>query len=100
MAEVTVSARVPKDIAKDIDKLMREEKLEKSACIRKLLAYALQKWRERKALLRLENGEISFTKAAELAGLSVWEFADLVKREGLVWLKSEKLKEDIQKALS
>lgn len=52
----------------------------------------MSKTYERKALSRLERGELSFTKAAELAKLNVWEFADLVRQENIVWLKSEKLK--------
>ncbi len=47
-------------------------------------------WREQRALKSLEEGKVSFLRAAQMAGLSVWELADLVCENGIVWIKSEK----------
>lgn len=100
MTEVSVSARVPEDIFKELETFMKEESLEKSASIRKLLAEGLQHWKQQKALKSFEEGKVSFLKAAEMAGLSVWELADLVREKGIVWIKSEKfIRRDIEKAL-
>ncbi len=100
MTEVSVSARVPEDVFKELEAFMKEESLEKSASIRKLLAEGLQHWKQQKALKSLEEGKASFLKAAEMAGLSVWDFADLVREKGIVWIKSEKfIRKDIEKAL-
>jgi len=35
-----------------------------------------------KALKFLEEGKVSFLKAAQMAGLSPWDFADLVREKG------------------
>jgi predicted HTH domain antitoxin len=79
---------------------MKEESLEKSASIRKLLAEGLQHWKEQQALENLKEGKVTFLKAAEMAGCSVWDFADLVREKGIVWIKSEKfIRSDIKKAL-
>jgi predicted HTH domain antitoxin len=79
---------------------MKEESLGKSASIRKLLAEGLQHWKERRALKSLEEGKVSFLKAAQMAGLSARNFADLVREKGIVWIKSEKfIRSDIKKAL-
>jgi predicted HTH domain antitoxin len=100
MTEISVSARIPEDVFKELEAFMREESLEKSASIRKLLAEGLQHWKEERALKSLEDGKISFLKAAEMAGLSVWDFADLVREKGIIWIKSEKfIHKDIKKAL-
>jgi predicted HTH domain antitoxin len=100
MTEISVSARIPEDVFKELEAFMREESLEKSASIRKLLAEGLQHWKEERALKFLEEGKISFLKAAEMAGLSVWDFADLVREKGIIWVKSEKfIHKDIKKAL-
>ncbi len=100
MTEVSVSARVPEDVFKELEAFMKEESLEKSASIRKLLAEGLQHWKQQKALKSLEEGRASFLKAAEMAGLSVWDFADLVRERGIIWVKSEKfIRRDIEKAL-
>jgi predicted HTH domain antitoxin len=100
MTEISISARIPEDVFKELEAFMKEESLEKSASIRKLLAEGLKHWKEQKALNSLEEGKVSFLKAAEMAGLSVWEFADLVQEKGIVWIKSERfIRRDIKKAL-
>ena len=51
-------------------------------------------------LKTLEKGKVSFLKAAQMAGVSVWELADAVREKGSVWIKSEKfIRGDIEKAL-
>ncbi|SNQ60668.1 UPF0175 family protein [Candidatus Methanoperedens nitratireducens] len=100
MTEISVSARIPEDVFKELEAFMREESLEKSASIRKLLAEGLQHWKEERALKSLEEGKVSFLKASEMAGLSVWDFTDLVREKGIVWVKSENfIHKDIKKAL-
>lgn len=94
-----ISTRVPKELEEGIEELMRAEKLEKSAAVRKLLRTGLEQWRQRRAIELLERGEVTFNKAAEIAGLDVWSFADLVRRSGVVWIKSvEAIKADIRAA--
>ena len=100
MTEVSISARVPEDFLKELEIFMKEESLEKSASIRKLLAEGLQHWKERRALKCLEEGKVTFLKAAEMSGISVWELADIIREKGIVWIKSEKyIAKDIEKAL-
>ena len=49
MTEISVSARIPEDIFKELKTFMKEESLEKSASIRKLLSEGLQHWKEQQA---------------------------------------------------
>ncbi|GFO96733.1 hypothetical protein ig2599ANME_0923 [groundwater metagenome] len=99
MTEVSVSARIPDEVFRELETFMKEESLEKSASIRKLLSEGLQHWKERRALKALEEGKMSFMKAGQMSGLSVWDFADLVREKGIVWIKSEKfVSSDIKKA--
>ncbi len=100
MTEISVSARIPEEVFKELETFMKEESLEKSASIRKLLAEGLQHWKDQRALKSLEEGSVTFLKAAEIAGRSVWDFADLVREKGIIWIKSEKfIESDIEKAL-
>lgn len=39
------------------------------------------------ALELLRERKITFNKTAEIAGLSLWEFADLVKQYKIEWIK-------------
>lgn len=55
---------------------------------------------EQRALKSLEEGNVTFLKAAEMAGLSVWDFAEIVREKEIVWVISEKfVLSDIKKAL-
>lgn len=100
MTEISVSARIPDYIYKDIETFMKEESLEKSASIRKLLAEGLHHWKEERALKLLEEGKVSYLNAAQMSGISVWELADIVREKGIVWVKSgEYITRDIEKAL-
>jgi len=100
MTEISVSARIPEDIFKELETFMKEESLEKSSSIRKLLAEGLQHWKEQRALKSLEDGKVTFLKAAEMSGISVWDLADIVREKGIVWIRSEKyVSSDIEKAL-
>lgn len=100
MTEISISARIPEDILSELETFMKEESLEKSASIRKLLAEGLRHWKEQRAIKFLEEGKVTFLKAAEMSGISVWELADIVREKGIVWIKSEKyINRDIEKAL-
>ena len=100
MSEISISARIPQDVFQELETFMKEESLEKSASVRKLLAEGLQHWKEQRALESFKEGKVTFLKAAEMAGCSVWDFADLVREKGIVWIKSEKfIHSDIKKAL-
>ena len=91
----TVSVRLSKDIMKDLEEFLKEEKLDRSSGLRKLLIEAIGEWKKRRALEKLARGEVSFSKAAEMAGMDVWSFAALVKESGISWAK-EGIREDLE----
>ncbi|MCG7849788.1 MAG: UPF0175 family protein [ANME-2 cluster archaeon] len=100
MTEISISARIPEDVFQELETFMKEESLEKSASIRKLLSEGLHHWKEERALKLLEEGKVSFLKAAQMSGISVWDLADIIRENGVVWIKSEKyLADDIKRAL-
>jgi predicted HTH domain antitoxin len=92
----TISTRVNEKLMEDIEEFMEEEKLDKSITLRKLIAEALEEWKKEKALDLLEKGRITFTKAAEIAEMNVWDFSNLVKEKKIAWIKDgEKIEKDI-----
>lgn len=100
MPEISISARIPQDLFQELETFMKEESLEKSASIRKLLTEGLQHWKEQRALKSLEEGKVTYLKAAEMAGVSAWDFADIVRERESVWIRSRKnIIGDIEKAL-
>ncbi|SDR30717.1 UPF0175 family protein [Natronobacterium texcoconense] len=91
----TISTRVPDDLEAELEDYLEAERLDRSTAVRKLLAEGLEEWRREQALDRLEDGEVTFTRAAEIAGVSTWEFASLAEDRGIIWVSSEHLESDL-----
>lgn len=91
----TISARVPDELEAELEAYLDEEHLDRSTAVRKLLAEGLAEWRRDRALERLADGTVSFTRAAELADLSVWDFARLARERDVTWVDGAHLKADL-----
>ncbi len=91
MTEVTVSARIPKELEKEVERLMRDEHLEKSAALRKLLHLGVDNYRLDRALRDLREGKVSLSKAAQDAGVTVWELIDEAARRRVPWVDDDAL---------
>jgi predicted HTH domain antitoxin len=79
----TLTTRAPDTLAKEIDNIAKEEHLDRSSLIRRLLADAVKEWRKSKALSMYSERKVSIGKAADIAKLSIWEMLDLIKEKGL-----------------
>ena len=97
MTEVTVSARIPREMEKEVEGLMREEHLEKSAALRKILHLGLEGYRRERALRLLSEQKVTLSRAAEIAKVSVWEMLALVKERRITWVDDDVL-EDLREA--
>ena len=91
----TISARVPDELEDELETYLEAERLDRSTAIRKLLGEGLEEWRRDQALERLQAGEVTFSKAAELAGMSVWDFASLVDERDVTWVDEDHLEADL-----
>ena len=96
MTEVTISTRIPTDLEKELEKYMKEEHLERSAAVRKLLFRSLQEWREKYALTLLEEGRVTISKAAEISGMDIWSFVARVKELKIQWVKDADIAKDLE----
>lgn len=92
----TISAWVPNELEEELEAYLDAENLDRNAAIRKLLAEALEEWRREQALEQLAAGTITFSKAAERAGTSVWDFAQLAKARDITWVADEQLDADLE----
>lgn len=91
----TISARVPDEIEEELETYLEEENLDRSTAIRKLLAEGLDEWRKERALRKLEANEVTFTRAAELAGVSTWDLAQLAREREITWVGRDGLERDL-----
>ena len=93
-----LAVRIPEEIEKEILELIEREKLDRATVVRTLLEMGIAEWRKQTALELLRDGKLTFAKAAEMAKLSLWEFADLVKQRNVEWVRytSEEIDKEIK----
>lgn len=91
-----LAVRIPAEVEEEINEIVEQEKLDKATVVRNLLEAGISEWRKQMALELLQKGKITFAKAAEIAKLSLWEFADLVKQCKVEWVRytSEELENE------
>ena len=92
----TISARLPEDIEAQLERYLEEEQLDRSTAVRKLLADGLAEWRMERALGQLDRGEVTFLRAAELAGVSPWDLATLARKRDVTWVGGDQLADDLE----
>jgi len=91
----TISTRVPAELEAELEAYLEAERLDRSTAVRKLLAEGLEAWRRERALDRFADGEVSLSRAAELADLSVWEFTRVVEASDAAWVSRDHLEADL-----
>jgi predicted HTH domain antitoxin len=89
--------RVPAELEQEILEIIKKEKIDKATVVRNLLETGITEWRKQTSIELLQKGKATFAKAADIAKLSLWEFADLVKQRNVEWVRYEP--EDIEKEL-
>lgn len=90
-----ISARVPDDLEEELEAYLEAEQLDRSTAVRKLLAEGLATWRKEHAIRTLDAGEVTFGRAAELAGMSVWDLARLAEERDVTWVDDDHLGDDL-----
>lgn len=96
MAE-TISVRLDKDILKDLSKIEKRWRADRSESVRRLLAEAIHSHKIKNALEMLRQHKISIGKAAEDCGVSLWEMLDIARQENIGWTAYSK--SDLEKDL-
>ncbi len=78
-----ISIILPDDLKEEIDKLRELYKEDQSTYIRKLLWKSIAQEKLDYALREYINDKISIGKAAEIAGISIWEMLDELKKRNI-----------------
>ena len=92
----TISARLPDELEAELEAYIEAEHLDRSTAVRKLLVEGLGEWRRGRALDRLRDGEVTFSRAAELAGMTAWDFAAFVREEDVTWVDEDGIDADLE----
>lgn len=94
-----MAARLPKEVAREIERIATEEKLDRSSVIARATDLYIRQWKLQKALKLYEEGRVTAMKAASLASLSIWEFIEeLEKRNITVRYSAEEFVQDFEAA--
>lgn len=78
-----VNFRADEKLKRDAEKLAELEEREKADEYREIFRLGVAEKKKKLALARYASGEVSFGKAAEMAGLSAWEFLEEMKKAGV-----------------
>lgn len=98
---LTISARIQKAQAEEIERLAAKKGVDKSAVIRQLLAEAIHKEKIEEALNQVRTMKITVWKAAETAGVTYREMLDLLKTHNIPFPLTEgELKREIEAILT
>jgi predicted HTH domain antitoxin len=91
-----MSTRLPPEMEKEIDWYAKKEQVGKTVALRKILDKGLKEVKLEHALDEYKKGRVTLWKAAEIAGVSLWEMIDVVKERKIpVPYALEDLKEDL-----
>lgn len=93
---ITTSVRLPKELVKEIEKVAREEKVDKGAVLRRFADAGLKEYKVRKALEKYREGRVSLWKAAGLAGITYREALEEARRRNIPFqYREEDLERDV-----
>lgn len=94
--EGPIGIRLPKEILMKIEKMSKEEMLDRSSIIRKLIMIGYFDLIKRKAVEEYFKGKITFSEAAYRAGISLWEMEKYLIENGF---KSSYSIEDLEREI-
>jgi len=92
----TLSTRIPEKLKKEFEKFRKEEKLDKSVALRKLMSEGLEEWKKKRALRLLSQGKITVSKGAKMADMDLWDFVEVIKQKKITWIKDDRVKKDLE----
>jgi predicted HTH domain antitoxin len=78
-----LNIRIPLEMMAEIEEIARQEDLGKTDVARRLLHEGIKYWKLEHALGLYCEGRISKARAAEIAGVSIYEMIDLVRERSI-----------------
>ncbi len=78
-----INLRVPDRVVSDLEALARQERASRIDLARQILLEGIAARKRDLALRLYREGQVSKSRAAEIAGISLWEMMDLIERASL-----------------
>ena len=93
----TISLRLPRETAKKLREIANKEGKDRSTLIRELLEHGVKEKGLEQAVELYRAGQVTGWKAAQLAGVSLWNFYKILAEKGVLIQYSEHdLEEDLK----
>jgi predicted HTH domain antitoxin len=92
-----LTSRVHKKHMEELKRISREEGIDRSTALRKVLDMGIKEYRKERAVQRYRKGKISIGKAAEETGVSIFEMYDILENEKIpIEIDIKSMKEDLR----
>ncbi len=82
-----LSVKIDKDKLKTLEEIAREEATDRSTVARKLLDMGIKTWKADRSIKLFSEGRVSLWKAAEIGGVSLREFVDILNDRKISWIR-------------
>lgn len=97
MSLEAVTARLPRDMLREVERLAEKMKVDRSELIRRLLDFAIREKKVEEAVQAYREGRVTLWKAAEMASFSLREMMELAREKKIpVPYTLEDLRRDIE----
>lgn len=96
----TISLRLPSETLRKLGKIADKEGKDRSSLIRELLERGIEEKNLDNAIELYQKGRVTGWKAAQLAGVSLWNFYKVLEERGVLIQYSEHDLEEDLKALT
>ncbi len=95
-----ISTRIPENIEKELEWYAKKENIGRTIALRKILDKGLKEIKLEYALDLYTQGKVTLMRAAELAGISLWEILDIVRKRRIpMHYTLEDVEEDLKIAM-
>lgn len=78
----SIGVRIDEDLLERIEKIKKEDNLDRSTVIRKLLEKGYEDYILERTAKKYKKGEITISKAAEIANTTIWEMQKYLTDQG------------------
>ena len=77
-SKVQIATRIDEDLLAQIKVIEGETRADRAEVIRRLLDEGAKQYRLKKAVALLREGKVTVSRAAEIAGMSIWDILDVM----------------------
>ncbi len=85
MSAEQINIRLDAELVSALERVAREESLDRATVIRRLLETSVRHWDLEHAIVGYRRGELSLGRSAEESGLTQWELIDAIRAAGLAY---------------